>query len=104
MVRIKICGITSAAEAQLAVDQGAHAIGMLVGRVHVAPDFIAPDVAQTICRSLPPLVASVLVTHVDDADGVMRLADASGRAAAQRPRRVRVGGAAPSALPQKGDR
>lgn len=48
---------------------------MLVGRVHVAPDFIAPDVAQTICRSLPPSVASVLVTHVDDADGVMRLAD-----------------------------
>jgi len=76
MVRVKICGITSTAEAQLAVRQGAHAIGVLVGRVHVAPDFVEPDLANLIARSLPPFIAAVLVTHLAEGEAVVRLAGA----------------------------
>jgi phosphoribosylanthranilate isomerase len=76
MVRVKICGVTSTAEAQLAERHGAHAIGVLVGRVHVAPDFVEPAVANLISRSLPPFIAGVLVTHLDEPDAVIRLVDA----------------------------
>jgi phosphoribosylanthranilate isomerase len=76
MVRVKICGITSTAEAQLAVRHGAHAIGVLVGRVHVAPDFVEPDLANLIARSLPPFIPAVLVTHLAEAEAVVRLAGA----------------------------
>jgi phosphoribosylanthranilate isomerase len=73
MVRVKICGVTSIAEAHLAERLGAHAIGVLVGRRHVAPDFVEPDVANLISRTLPPFIAAVLVTHVEDPEAVMRL-------------------------------
>jgi len=74
MVRVKICGVTSRAEAQLAERHGAHAIGLLVGRVHAAPDFVEPAVADLIARSLPPFVTAVLVTHFDEPETVLRLA------------------------------
>jgi phosphoribosylanthranilate isomerase len=75
MVRVKICGVTSPAEAQLAERHGAHAIGLLVGRVHVAPDFVEPATADLIARSLPPFVVAVLVTHLDEPEALLRLAD-----------------------------
>jgi phosphoribosylanthranilate isomerase len=76
MVRVKICGVTSMAEARLAERHGAHAIGVLVGRVHVAPDFVEPAVAELIARGLPPFMTAVLVTHLDDPEAVGRLVDA----------------------------
>ena len=76
MARVKICGITSVAEARLAERLGAHAIGMLVGQVHASPDFIEPAEADRIARSLPPFVSPVLVTHVDAPETLMRLAAA----------------------------
>jgi phosphoribosylanthranilate isomerase len=76
MVRVKICGITSPAEARLAERLGAHAVGLLVGRVHASPDFVEPAAARLIARSLPPFVAAVLVTHVDEPDALVRLASA----------------------------
>jgi phosphoribosylanthranilate isomerase len=74
MVRVKICGITSPEEARLAERLGAHAVGLLVGRVHASADFVEPAVAGLIARSLPPFVAAVLVTHVDEPDELVRLA------------------------------
>jgi phosphoribosylanthranilate isomerase len=76
MVRVKICGITSPAEAGLAERLGAHAIGLLVGQAHASPDFVEPEVADVIARGVPPFVAAVLVTHVDDPDALVRLASA----------------------------
>jgi phosphoribosylanthranilate isomerase len=74
VTRVKICGITSLAEARLAERFGAHAIGMLVGQVHASGDFIDPAEADRIARSLPPFVSPVLVTHVDEPETLMRLA------------------------------
>ena len=75
MVRVKICGVTSTAEAQIAERHGAHAIGVLVGRVHAAPDFVEPAVANRIFRDLSPFISAVLVTHLEDADAIVRLAE-----------------------------
>ncbi len=76
MIRVKICGITSSAEARLAERNGVHAIGILVGRVHVAPDFVEPGVASAISLSLPPFVVSVLVTHLEEPQDLTGLANA----------------------------
>jgi len=76
MVRIKICGITSVAEASLAERYGADAIGLLVGRRHRACDFVKRDVARKICQSVVPFITPVLVTHLEDPNQILRLVDA----------------------------
>jgi phosphoribosylanthranilate isomerase len=73
VVRVKICGVTNAADARLAVVCGADAIGVLVGQRHPSPDFVSPDDAQAILASLPPFVAATLVTHEDDPSRVAEL-------------------------------
>lgn len=75
MTRVKICGVTSVAEARLAERCGADAIGILVGQIHRASDFVEPDLAREICCSLLPFVTSVLVTHIEDPDEILRLAE-----------------------------
>jgi phosphoribosylanthranilate isomerase len=75
MARVKICGITSPEEATLAERAGAHAIGLLVGRVHAAADFVGPELAREICRALSPFVTPVLVTHLEDPEAIVNLAE-----------------------------
>ena len=66
MVRVKICGITNADDAHLAVACGADAVGVLVGQRHPSPDFVSTDDAKAIFAGLPPFVTSTFVTHEDD--------------------------------------
>lgn len=57
MVRVKICGITSVADAQLCAQLGAHAIGL-----NFFPESlraISPFTAEKIVRELPPFVSTV---------------------------------------------
>jgi phosphoribosylanthranilate isomerase len=56
-VKIKICGITKAAEAAAAVDAGAHAIGFMFFKE--SRRFISYEGARSIIRDLPPFVARV---------------------------------------------
>lgn len=56
MTRVKICGITNLADARLAVDAGADAIGFVFAP---SPRQISPAAAEAICRALPPLVLRV---------------------------------------------
>ena len=74
MVRVKICGIRSCADAAVAVAAGADAIGLLVGQVHESPDFIRPATAREICATLGPFVVPVLVTHLTDPNSIVELA------------------------------
>lgn len=61
-VRVKICGITSVADALLAVDAGADAIGLnFVG----GPRQIAPDPASDILSALPPFITPVALIRLD---------------------------------------
>lgn len=55
--RIKICGITSAEMARLAVEAGADAIGLVFAQG--SPRQVLPGQAAAIARSLPPLVSAV---------------------------------------------
>lgn len=73
--RVKICGMRSLADMQMAVQSGADAIGVLVGQLHSSSDFIPERLAAEICASAPPFVATVLVTHVEDPDAVLALAE-----------------------------
>jgi phosphoribosylanthranilate isomerase len=57
MVRVKICGVTSWADAKLAVNAGADAIGL--NFYAPSPRAVTPAVAWEIVRRLPPFVESV---------------------------------------------
>jgi phosphoribosylanthranilate isomerase len=70
---VKICGVRRQIDALIAAELGADAIGLLVGQKHNSPDFISATVARDISRALPPSVEAVLVTHVEDVDGLERL-------------------------------
>jgi phosphoribosylanthranilate isomerase len=62
-LRVKICGITNEADAILAAEAGADAIGLnFVG----GPRMISPTVARDILRSLPPLLTPVALVRVDE--------------------------------------
>ena len=53
-VKVKICGITSVADAEAAVQAGADAVGLMF--FPASPRFISLERAQDIARSLPPYV------------------------------------------------
>lgn len=58
--RVKICGVTNAADARAAVDAGADAVGVIV--YAPSPRCAAPDSAAAIRAAVPPFVSLVLVT------------------------------------------
>jgi len=62
MVRIKICCINSVEEARIAVSFGASAIG-LVGKMPSGPGPIPDDLIKDIASSVPPPVATFLLTR-----------------------------------------
>ncbi len=70
MFRIKICGITSVADAQAAVAAGADAIGLnfFAG----SPRFLEPDGAEAIVRSVPSHIVKVGVFVNAAADKIVR--------------------------------
>ncbi len=61
---VKICGITRASDAQVAVECGASAIGFIFWRP--AKRWVEPEQARAIVRTLPPFVTPVGV-FVDEA-------------------------------------
>ena len=79
MTRVKICGITSTADAKIAIEAGADALGFLVGQGLPSPrKFIEPEAAASIIATVPPLVSTVMVTTLDDADEIIKNAVTTG--------------------------
>ena len=61
MVRVKICCISSIAEAKLAVDYGAAAIG-LVAKMPSGPGVISDELISAIAKTVPSSVDTFLLT------------------------------------------
>jgi phosphoribosylanthranilate isomerase len=70
-IRIKICCIKSIAEANLAIEFGADAIG-LVAKMPGGPGPIPDGLIRHIARSVPPLIATFLLTSETSADEIIK--------------------------------
>ena len=68
--RIKICCISSQLEAVQAISFGASAIG-LVGKMPSGPGPIAEELIKSIAASVPPPIATFLLTSEQTADGII---------------------------------
>jgi len=81
MIRVKICGITNAADARVAVEAGADALGFIF--VEGTPRFVTPEQVAPIVRKLPPFVTPVGVFWDHPAGHVKAVAEACGLRALQ---------------------
>ncbi len=70
-VRVKVCCIMSAAEARTAIAAGAHALG-LVSAMPSGPGVIDEAAITAIAASVPPGVATVLLTSATDVATIIR--------------------------------
>lgn len=68
--RVKICCISSPDEARLAVAAGAAALG-LVGRMPSGPGVIGDELIADIARTVPPPIATFLLTSETTAEGII---------------------------------
>lgn len=70
--RVKICCIASIDEARQAILHGASAVG-LVSQMPSGPGVIADELIAEIAASVPPPVATFLLTSLREADGIAEL-------------------------------
>jgi len=68
--RVKICCISSAEEAELAIRYGADAIG-LVGKMPSGPGPIADELIASIAKNIHPPVSSFLLSSEQSAAGII---------------------------------
>ena len=74
MTRVKICGITTAADLETAISAGADAVGLITDVSTDTPRAIAPDRAVELAGAAPPFVTTVLVTMPETPDATVELA------------------------------
>lgn len=75
-VRLKVCCIASIAEARLAIQTGADALG-LVARMPTGPGPIADELIRSIALAVPPPIATFLLTAETDPGAVVHHARAT---------------------------
>ena len=68
--RVKICCISSPEEAQMAIRAGASALG-LVGNMPSGPGVISDELIKEIAQSVPPPIATFLLTSQTDAQQII---------------------------------
>ena len=70
-MRVKICGNRTEQDIQLAVQNGADAVGLIIGARHKTEDEISLDQGRRLLASVPVFVSSVLVTHLISAQEIL---------------------------------
>ena len=75
MVRVKICGITNAADARYAVQEGADAIGFVFAK---SPRRVEAAAVKKILGGVGPLVAAIGVFVDESEEKMLRIADHCG--------------------------
>lgn len=68
--RVKICCISSVAEARLSIECGASALG-LVGHMPSGPGVISDELIAQIAKSVPPPIATFLLTSETSAEAII---------------------------------
>jgi phosphoribosylanthranilate isomerase len=68
--RVKICCISSVAEARMAIEYGASALG-LVSAMPSGPGVIREDQIEEIAATIPPPIGSFLLTSKQDVDSIV---------------------------------
>lgn len=74
MTRVKICGITSRADLNVAVSAGADAVGFITDVPTDTPREIPATRAVELARAAPPMVTTVLVTMPETPEDTVDLA------------------------------
>jgi len=69
--RVKICCISSKEEAQQAIKYGANGLG-LVGNMPSGPGVIGDDLIKDITKTIPPTLASFLLTSETTAEAIIQ--------------------------------
>jgi phosphoribosylanthranilate isomerase len=75
MTRVKVCGITSREDLQVAVKAGADAVGLLVDVPVDSPREITLERASRLAAATPPFVTTVLVTMPETPEEAVELAE-----------------------------
>ncbi len=68
--RVKICCISSPAEAKMAIECGAAALG-LVGNMPSGPGIISDELIAQIARAVPPPIATFLLTSETNPEAII---------------------------------
>jgi phosphoribosylanthranilate isomerase len=76
MTQVKICGITNADDARVAVEAGADLLGF--NFYPPSPRYVTPEQVQTIIASLPPSLPAVGVFVNEDLETITRIVRTSG--------------------------
>ena len=71
MTHVKICCISSPEEAQIAIKNGASALG-LVGNMPSGPGIIEDSLIHQIAKSVPPPIATFLLTSETEATAIVK--------------------------------
>lgn len=74
-VRVKICGLTTPTDRDLAVAAGADAVGFISGVSVDTPREIRRETAASLAATTPPFVSTVLVTMAEDASEALERVD-----------------------------
>lgn len=69
-IKVKICCISSEHEAELAIQYGASALG-LVGKMPSGPGIIGDELINTIAKTVPPHISTFLLTSETKAEAVI---------------------------------
>lgn len=69
--RVKICGNRTPQDISIAVSNGAHAIGLIVGATHFSEDSLTVEHASELLAHIPVFITSVLVTHLQSSADIM---------------------------------
>lgn len=77
-VRAKLCGIRSESDLRTAVEAGADAVGFICGVTHFSEDALTGSRARQLAALVPPFVSRVLVTHLEEAADIVRVAELIG--------------------------
>lgn len=75
MTRVKICGITTEADRDLAITAGADALGFTVDVPVDTPREITPTAAADLIDGVPPFVTTVIVTMPETPGDAIELLD-----------------------------